>query len=148
MGRYITWEDIADRYPIIDKSLLNGTSEVNTAFIQYAETELDAMLAPVFTAPFSSNNTTVRDLSIDLAYCKMGMFKVEERKEFKDEIYDKIKMLKSGDMAMLTDSSDTLLTAGEPAWSTTKDYHPVFGHGDDINFQVDSSLTYAEEQER
>ena len=149
MGRYITWEDIVDRYPLIAKGNFSGSSEASSAYIFYGESELDGLLAPAFTIPFSSNNVTAKDLAIDLSYCRMANFKIEERKEFKKEIMDKINMLKDGAMSMLTNSNDTVSTLGQsPTWSSTKDYHPVFGHGNDIYFEVDSGLTTAEQDAR
>lgn len=149
MGRYITWEDIADRYSILEKGKFSGSDEANSAYILYAENQLDSLLASSFTVPFSSNNTTAKDLSIDLAYCRMGNFKIEDRIKLKEEIMGTINMLKDGTMSMITNSGDVITTLGStPTWSTTQAYHPVFGHGDEACFEVDSGLTYTEEQAR
>lgn len=149
MGRYITWDDVIDRYRVLSKDSKDGSSEVESAFIFYAEHELDALMAPAFTVPFSSNNMTAKDLAIDLTYCRAGNFKISEQKEFKQSIMDRIDMLKKGEMSMLTDSGDTIDTSGSTsAWSTTKDYHPVFGHGPTEHFEVDSSQVVAEDNER
>ena len=149
MGRYITWDDVTDRYTLLVKGSYSGANEVESAFITYAENELDALLASSFTTPFSSNNQTAKDLSIDLTYCRAGNFKISERKEFKEEIMEKINMLKNGDMSMLTDSGDLITSTGtSPTWSTTIDYHPVFGHGDDIHFEVDSAVVIDEDNDR
>jgi len=149
MGRYIDWDDITDRYSVLTKGNYAGSAEVDSAHIVYAENELDALLASTFTVPFSSNNLTAKDLSIDLTYCRVGNFKISERKEFKEEIMEKINMLKNGEMSMITDSGDVLTTTGTTqAWSSTEDYHPVFGLGNEIQFQADSSRIIDEENDR
>ena len=149
MGRYINWDDVTDRYSLLAKGSYAGADEVDSAHITYAENELDALLASTFTVPFSSNNLTAKDLSIDLTYCRVGNFKLKEQKEFKEMIMDKINMLKNGDMSMITDSGDVLTTGGTTQiWSSTEDYHPVFGMGDTIQFEVDSSRIIDEENDR
>lgn len=149
MGRYINWDDVTDRYRVLTKDTKDGSSEINSAFITYAERELDSLLAPAFTVPFSSNNITVKDLAIDLTYCRAGNFKFSEQKEFKEMIMETIEKLKNGEMSMITDSGDVIDTSGSTAaWSSTEDYHPIFGHGPTEHFEVDSSQVISEENDR
>lgn len=149
MGRYINWDDVTDRYSVLTKGSYAGADEVDSAHVVYAENELDALLASAYTVPFSSNNMTAKDLSIDLTYCRVGNFKIKERKEFKEMIMDKINMLKNGEMSMITDSGDILATGGStPVWSSTEDYHPVFGLGDDIEFLPSSDRITNEANDR
>jgi len=101
-------------------------------------------MAPFFTVPFSSNNITAKDLAIDLTYIRVANLKLEDRDGFRKEIKERIKMIQVGDMVMMTTSGTSASTSDAQGWSTTKDYHPVFGMGDIVDFRVDSSEVYAE----
>lgn len=136
MGRYINWDDVVDRYTISGKT--QGSKEMDAAYITYAEYELDGMLSNYFTVPFSSNNITAKDLSIDLTYARIANFKTKEMKEFKDIINKKIKGLISGEKNMMLDDGTTESTIGNTIWSSTKDYAPVFDHGSTLDMRVDS----------
>jgi len=149
LGRYITYDDLVDRYRQLANDSKDGSTEVGSAYIVYAENELDGMLASTYTVPFSSNNLTAKDLSIDLAYLRIGRFKDKGRKELKADVMERINMLKSGEMGMLTDAGEVLTSGGQvTAWSNTKDYHPVFGMGDTIHFDADSQQVIDEENDR
>jgi hypothetical protein len=126
MGRYIQWDDVIQTYPrVADKG---GTNQVGSAYINYAEARLEGLLAGAYTVPFSSNNLTIKDLSIDLTYAKSIMYTdTKKAKVILDDIKDRVKSLIDGTATMITTSGDAMFTAGDAPWSTTKDYHNTFG---------------------
>ena len=137
MGRYVNWGDIVGRYAALDKK--GGASEVSTSWISPIEFQIDGLLSPEYSAPFSSNNETVKDLCIELAYIRMGNINIKDRKELKDNFMERIKRIKSGSEAMMTSSGDSIVAVGDTIWSSTEDYHSVFDLGEVTNWNVDSS---------
>lgn len=146
MSDYITWKDVLNRYPVVDR--VGGASEVGSAYVRYAERELEGMLTGFFTVPFSSNNLTAKDLAIDLTYMRISNLKSEDRKEFRDELMGRIQALKDGQASMMTTSGDVLQAVGGTIYSTTQNYEPVFGMGDTLDFHVDSGQLLDEENAR
>jgi len=148
MGRYVNWDDVVGRYPELGP--YGDAAAVESSYIHYAETEVDARLGGFYTTPFSSDNLTAQDLTIDLVYTRMyGRQDPDKVKLVRKDIDDRVRDLRDGVRAMVT-TSGTLLTAGggsEP-WSTTDGYTPVFGVGDIRNFHPDSSQLYDEELNR
>lgn len=146
MSDYINWKDVVDRYPGIER--VGGASEVGSVYVEYAERELEGMLAGFFTTPFSSNNLTAKDLAIDLTYARIANLKMEDRKEFRDEVLGRIQALKEGQAAMVTTSGDVMQAVGDTVYSNTQNYVPVFGMGDTLDFRVDSGQLLDEENAR
>lgn len=144
MGRYCTSSDCASRYERLTTVANSWTIVINSHFIFYAENELDSKLASKFTVPFSSNNVTVKDLSIDMTYIRAGNLKAEEREELMEHVKYRINGLLDGSLSMLTTSGDAIAGVGETVWSNTQGYHPVFGIGDTKDFRVDSEQVYDE----
>jgi len=146
MGRYIDWNDVAGRYPRISER--GGANEVGSAYIDYAEVEIEGRLTK-FTKPFSSNNLTVKDLAIDLTYAKMMTTRDSEKAtEMRDILDARMTRLNSGEEDMMTSSGDILANDVSNVWCETEDYTPVFGMGDVTDFQVDSARLFDEEQDR
>lgn len=137
-GRYTNWDTIVGIYP--DFSDFAGAVKASSSYIANAEAEVDARLGVKFTTPFSSNNVTVRGLATDLAYLQAG------RRSLSDEHYSRLlahvntrmAMLLSGDMVMATESGALTQLDSTPAWSTTEDYHPIFGPNDPLDW-IESS---------
>jgi hypothetical protein len=126
MGRYIQWDDIIQRYPNV--AAKGGSNQVGSAYLDYAETELEGRLAGAYTIPFSSNNLTIKDLSIDMVYAKSIMYTdTKKAKVILDYLDKRIGELIDGTATMITTSGDAMFTAGDAPWSTTKDYHNTFG---------------------
>ncbi len=146
MSDLINWKNVVDRYPEIER--VGGASEVGSLYIEYAERELESYLAGYYTVPFSDNNLTAKDLSIDLTYLRLANLKSEARKEFRDEVMERIEKLKLGNASMMTSSGDQLQSVGEVVYSNTKDYHPIFGVGDTLDFAVDSNQIADEDADR
>jgi len=163
MGRYIGWvADVVPRYPRVIDIGSTGVSSVDvtvdppavnvsSAFVHYAEAHIEQVLGSGFTIPFSSNNVTAKDLMIDETFYRTQVFKDDEKSAtMREQIDARIKALLSGDAAMITTSGDQLYQSGAMGtiFSTTEDYHPVFGMGDVREFIVDSSQIEAESDAR
>ncbi len=151
MGRYITWADIANTYPSAVKQ--RTADEVGSWHIVQAEAAVDGRLASKFTVPFSSNNITARELAIVETVLRLNAFQESRREEIKKELDERYKRLLNGTELMIAVTSgdvvgSTVAPSDGTAWSSTKDYTPVFGMGEDSEFRVDSSQLYDEEQDR
>lgn len=150
MGRYIDFDDVVNRYREVSRNDRDATT-VNSDFIRYAEDELDSRLSPYYTVPFSSNNITAKDLSIDLAYLKIFRFKdVEKASAVDSYIAMRINALASGKASMMTSSGDVITPDGLASkfYSTTQDYSPVFGMGGILSASVSSSRVQHENDNR
>lgn len=145
-----SWSDVIAIYPELG-TLKNATSpEQHSILLSRAEGYVHGRLASKFTTPFSSNNYTARDLVFDTLYVQNIMFNQPAKgKVAKDALEAKFNMLLDGKMQMM-DVSGTVCSvpAGEPAWSSTKDYHPVFGMGAIENAAVSSSQLIDEDTAR
>ncbi len=146
MSRYIEWDDVINRYPALAKG--TNAEEVSSAHIFYAEYELDGALSNYFTTPFSSNNITAKDLSIDLVYARMANLKYTDADKFRKAIQVKIDGLANGSKNMMTTGGDLLATVGNTIWSSTKDYHNIFDHGDVLDMVQDQSQLLDEENDK
>lgn len=149
MSTYATWDQLIDRYP--ELSVKGGATKVNSSVIHGAERELDSRLARAFTTPFSSNNYTATDLTLELCYIRIFENKTPEKVEKKCERVDRrIENLLTGLDVMLTTSGDTISTTGGggAVYSTTEDYHPTFGMDDIEYMSISSDQIDAEEDAR
>ena len=145
MGRYIDITDVVGKYPNVARV---NTGEINSYHIYYSEYKLDGLLGSSFTVPFSDNNITAKDLSIDLSYSSMNIIKGKDGDAFRKDVLGRIDMIANGSIPMITDGGDQLYSSGGLVHSSTKDYHPVFGMGNDLDFVVDSDQLTAEEDAR
>lgn len=146
MGRYINWDDVVGRYPRIGD--IGGSNMVGSAYIVYAEAEIDGRLTS-HTSPFSSNNLTIKDLCIDLTYAKaISPANDEKAKEIRGILDERIERLNNNQESMITDSGDSLSGDIGIAWSETENYNTTFNADDAINYEVDSSKLYDIEQDR
>jgi hypothetical protein len=141
MGRYINWADVTGRYRELGKE--QGAEEVGDHYVAYAEAQLDGALGGVFATPFSSNNTTAKDLAIDLTYVRMSRrTKPKDAEAVFKATMDQIAALKSGTLAMVTNSGDLSFATGINGGlidSTTKDYAPTFSMVEHEVMQVSSA---------
>jgi len=149
MGRYCTVDQVAQRFPRVT-DVRSYPVTVDSGYIYYAEAELDRRLAPYFTTPFSSNNVTAADLSIDMSYAKIIIYDDPDKyAAIMGRVDTVIGDLIAGTAAMQTSSGDLILSStGNAAWSNTASYHSAFGVGDFTLFQVDSSQQYDEDARR
>jgi len=147
---YANWADLAGRYREFSK--IGDDSEINSYHIAHAENELNGIFAGCFTVPFSSNNITVKFLTVDLTYIKYYESIDQEKAEGKRKSFDsQVKRIKNGMGGMVLDDGTILrssLVGGVTAYSSTADYHPVFGIGNIEDMRVDSSQLIDEEDAR
>lgn len=123
-GRYITWDDVVHRF--VGFANVVGAVYAASHYLSYAEGYVDSRLGSKFSIPFSNNNVTIRDLTIDVVYLRSIRGKSEEYDVIMAEVNSRFGALLSGEAVMVTTSgfvSETLPTA---AWSSTQDYHPIF----------------------
>ena len=136
MSRYIDWKDVVDRYRTLSDK---DSTEVGSSFIPYAESEVDGRLAAKFTTPFSNNNLTVKDLCIDITFIKAGNLSVEETEKLQEAVDAKFERLLNGDeLLVITDGTVIGQDIAGTVYSTTQDYHPVFGMGNIEDMVVSS----------
>src|SRR3990167_6242213 len=117
-------------------------AQLENHYLPAAARYVDGRLSPAFTAPFSSNNLTARDLNIHAAYylfVRGRTSKQTDSDEIKALLDDWITALVSsgGSMAL---SDDTVLnpSAGTViAWSNVMNYAPVFNMLDPDEQRVD-----------
>lgn len=137
MGRYISWDDVIDRYP--ELNTLGGSDELSSAFIVYSEAYVDGLLSNNFTIPFSNNNMVIKDLAIDYCYWRAARFKVEDATAVKSEFFVNISMIIDGTMIMIDDAG-TLIEPDKKKiglFSSTGSYHSSFGMTDPIDWSID-----------
>ena len=150
MGRYIDWADVSNRYP--NFADFDGASGVNSAYVIYAEAEIDGRLATRYTTPFSTNNLTVRDLCVDLTYIKCGRLRTEDAKTLKEDLDARIARLIDGSEVMMVETgsgtTESVQRTGDTVWSNTQDYQPTFNLDSPLDWQTDSAQLAAIEDAR
>ena len=108
-------------------------SEINSAWLPYGTQRVNEVLGGWYALPFSSNNITARQLTVDYAY--LGVLvrtrKETDSKELKEELKERIASITSSGAPMFTDSAEAIYP--DPSvnnvfsvYSSTKDYKPVF----------------------
>lgn len=149
MGRYTNTDTVLGRFP---RAKDKGVTAVESNYVFFAEAEIDALLSPYFTTPFSSDNITAKDLATELTVQRLYMDSHPKEANERRKAFDKkIEALISGEMAMI--SSGGIITAetegeGETLFSTTEDYHSAFGVGDIEDFEFDDTQVDDEDDDR
>lgn len=105
-------------------------TELSSHYLPYASTRLDEALAPYFSVPFSGNNLTARDLTIDMAYLMILQRSKEpqDSQALRNQLGQNIEALAQGSRAMMTTSGEVLyaqLPSGY-VWSNTEQGSPAF----------------------
>lgn len=149
MGSYATWSaDILQRYRFLVEAASLSAADAEAAWIGPAEREIEGRLAARFTMPASSNNLTMRDLTIDLAASYMEDPNAPEvAQRLRDRVDKAITDLLAGRRLMMT-SSGTVQPSTRGAWSTTQGYTPAFGPDHPHEWQTDPDLLDDKETER
>jgi hypothetical protein len=141
---YATYSDFNARY-----ATRLTEAEVNSHVLPYASWRLEALLAPAFTVPFSDNNLTARDLTIDLAYLLVLQRSKEpkERQALEQAVLARVQGLSQGREAMVTTSGGALYAAPqqEVVWSSTGRYRTIFDLRDAPAQEVDPARLAEEE---
>jgi hypothetical protein len=121
---YASYAEFHARYPT-----RLSEAEVSSHFLGPASRRLDALLAGWFNVPFSDNNLTAKDLTIDLAQ----MLLLQRSKEPQDwqalagRIEQRAEDLREGREAMITSSGEAIHRIPHGAvWSSTQEFKPVF----------------------
>jgi phage gp36-like protein len=115
---YATYSDFTARY-----ATRLEPAELTSHYLTYAAARLDGLLGAHFTVPFSANNVTARDLTIDLAYLLI----LQRSRESGDTgplgaaVAGRLTALAAGREAMVTASGETLFAraAAGGVWSST-----------------------------
>lgn len=127
---YITNSDLAIRYPLVNRWVGAGSATiVNSHLIYYAEAEINALLSPYFSVPFSAGNVpvVVQDLTMEL--CKVRIIAdqdAEAAEKIRQSVIDRITQMGQGGSLIGIDGSTIVPSApGAEIWSNTMQYHPV-----------------------
>jgi len=149
---YITYANVLERYPMLKTWAANSPFLNND--IDYAEKQLNGMLATHFSTPFSGAHPTIKDIAIDLVYYRSLILKdPEQAAKIKKFIDNRIMGLKKGDEYIWTDSNTTIgpsATLNDEVWTNVEDYYPTFSMLDPESTysQIDPDRLDAEEDER
>ncbi len=112
---------------------VNGLSDgaINDQWLPYGAMRVNVSLGKCFTLPFSNNNYTANQLSIQYGY--LGFLQTRTRKkDDSDELAAALNQMVtdicSGNAPMVTDDGIAIPGTGAQfdAWSTTQDYEPTF----------------------
>lgn len=129
---YATYAEFNARY-----STKLTEAEVNSDYLPFATSRLEGLLGGHFTVPFSSNNMTAKDITIDLAYL-MILQRSREPKDFEGfgrAVNTRLSALTQGAEAMMTTSGEAIFsgTAQNVVWSNTARYKTVFNLKDALH---------------
>ncbi len=134
MGRYVDFDDCCDRYSSLAK---DRSADSLDPFIQDAEGECDARLAPRYTVPFMPGSSSVpqivRTLAVDIVYYRCN-FQQKWAKDFRKDINERFDMLLAGSMTLVT-SAGVVATNDVPAW-TDRTERSSFGVDAPENYSV------------
>lgn len=140
----INWRDVNIRYPETLK--IADATQADSSWVPYAIRELEARLSTAFTTPFSDNNMTAKDLTIDLAFAKVYRYKDNEKAAaVSSYVASQIADLIHGKMSMITDTGEVIQGSIGTMYSTTEKYHSVFGMSP-VEYSVVSSQEIWDEE--
>jgi hypothetical protein len=117
-------------------------AEINSYWLVHGALRVNESLGHIYTTPFSTNNYTAKDLSIQ--YAELGILvrtrKKDDSKELDKQIAIRVTDITSGSKYMMTDEGLALHpdgTTSQDAWSETMDYKPTFDMRDAMDQRVD-----------
>jgi len=139
MASYATVVEFEGQYPntrvtssdLFDTWLVRGTTRVNES------------LGKCFTTPFSSNNQTAKELSIEFAY--LGILKrtrAADSDEMLELVNTRVTNICSGNAPMVTTDGEAIFATGvnNSVWSNTKQHNPTFDMRRPVRQRVDPDL--------
>lgn len=143
---YATYSEYIARYPND-----NEVSEVNST-IFFASARVDGELGSVFTIPFSSNNITAKDLTIDqteLILLQRSKSPKDDWIDLKECIQERYSDLRNNKEAMITTSGEIIQgdLAGNLPASINQSFKPTFDMQDTEFQRVDPDRIDAERSE-
>lgn len=122
---------------------------INSYWLPHGALRVNEAFSPLYTTPFSSNNWTAKDLSIQFA--SLGILvktrKKDDSLELKKEIAIRVTDITSGNKYMMTDEGMAILPSGDTkhtAWSETMEYKPTFDMRDAVDQRIDPDRLDAE----
>ena len=134
MGRYIKYDELIIRYPILADYAKGDKTSVESFVITLAEADLDGRLGVGFSTPFALTFPIVKDLTFDLCFVKI-MFTHNKSKanDMLKNVKDTVNDLLTGKM-VLSDGTTILSPTGQ-VWVNNEDWHPVHSMLDaDVSF--------------
>lgn len=139
--RYIDWDDVTRRYSDVARTI--DATELQAAYVDDAEAEVDARLAVRYTVPLANTPTLtpslVRGLCVDLTYFKVMLGK-KDMEALKTYIDARFKALIDGDMT-LVGSGGVPVEDSPLVWGQTSRYSTAFGPDDPVCYDVSSQWT-------
>ena len=125
--------------------MLGVTQGSVETFLARASTRLEEALGGAYTTPFSSNNQTAIDLTIDIArwMLQLRTSKQDDSQELGETIESRIEELRDGTSNMATVSSGGNIESSGPnnsAWSTDKDWKGTFDMREPLEQRIDPDL--------
>lgn len=143
MSRYITWEDVTDRYPDAAK-VGNGQANFELAYIAPAEAAIDGTFAARYVVPFCNTigyaPSIIKDLSVDLAYYRAVGIRSKFQKTIAADISSRMGLYNGGPGRIMSDSGTIMPTNTSGIINTAVDqgYAPSFGMDDPVGWTVSS----------
>ena len=138
MGNYADWEDVTSRYPKVND--VADADELQASYVEGVEAWMDSYLAKQFTTPVSGTPPLLKDICIDLVYCKVAFNREKGIPKLKEDTLMILKDICSNAILM-SDSDGTVITSnGQAVWSTTEDYDATFSMLGPLNDLIDPDL--------
>lgn len=138
MEPYATYQ----QYTMVYSEKGIGQSEISSYWLFYGAQRVNECLGGFYTLPFSSNNATARQLSID--YGHLGILirtrRQDDSEELINELEKRISYLTSSGSPMMTDSGESIFPDRNnvfDVYSSTKDWKPVFDLRDAVDQRID-----------
>ena len=117
-------------------------AEVNSTWIPYGALRVNEQLGKSFSTPFSSNNQTAKQLSIDYGY--LGILlrtrNQTDSEELKNDLESRVADINSGNCPIILDDGSQIYPENNSkfdAFSTTQDYKSTFDMRDVQDQRVD-----------
>ena len=145
-ARYTDWAQVVARY--VDVAKERDENQL-LPFIEDAEGELDARLAPRYAMPYTPGSAApqiMKSLAIDLAYYRT-IWATDRADKLKTYIDERINGLLAGSMALVTSGGVMVSDSVATAW-TDKTYRSSFGPDDPVEYSVSSAWQDAAQNER
>ena len=145
-ARYTDWTQVVARY--VDVAKERDENQL-LPFIEDAEGELDARLAPRYAMPYTPGSAApqiMKSLAIDLAYYRT-IWATDRADKLKTYIDERINGLLAGSMALVTSGGVMVSDSVATAW-TDKTHRSSFGPDDPIEYSVSGAWQDAAQNER
>ena len=140
---YATYSEFTEVYSV--KGMTQAL--INSYWLPYGALRVNECLSNAFTVPFSNNNHTARDLSIQFAYIGMLLRtrNQTDSEELKKDVYERIDKILAGNSPMISDSGEAVYSSNTmfDSWSNNSTYKNTFDMRDAEDQRVDPDLITA-----